>query len=267
MPCAFIVLVALMAGQTVPTGTVDATTLVMGPPIAALQIDGDKLKGEPYRLAWSPDATELYLQMVERDRSGKVWVTHHAIGLAERRLRRLDGEPPWAATYWAWKAAQAAPGAPNFRITVDFKEELVRPTATPMGGNLARGDPGASGGGAGAGAGVGIDEAAAAAYQSQKVASYTLRLKGEVLGEWKNAPVVPGLTFGWSPASLGAIAFATPKGDLVVMDAEVRKQPVTGAKDALLPAWSDDGRRVAYLSKAGKKKFVLYLVDVSRSLP
>ncbi len=263
MPLPLVGILLLAVQDPPPPHPMEALTLALAPPVAVVSIDTGKVKGDPHRLAWSPDGRELYLQVVERDRSGRAArVHHHLVGLADRRLHRIETEPPWAAAYWAWKSGQAAPGAPAFRITVDIREELVRATATPMGGNLARGDPTPTGGGAGAGAGVGIDEAASAAYQSQKVTTYTLRLKGELLGEWKNTAVVPGLTFGWAPAALGVIAFVTPKGDLVVMDAEGRKQAVPGVKDGLLPAWSEDGRRLAWLAKAGKKRLVLQLVDV-----
>jgi hypothetical protein len=35
-------------------------------------------------------------------------------------------------------------------------------------------------------------------------------------------------------------------------------------KDALLPVWSTDGARVAYLQKVGRKKYVVGWVPVTR---
>jgi len=260
-----VAILALVARDLQRATTDEVARVAVGPPVTLVLLDTGKLKGEPQRLAWDPEGRALYLQLVARDRSGRATrVQHQRLELADRRLHQIEGEPAWAVAYWRWKSAQAAPGAPDFRITVDITEELVRPTATPMGGPLARGDPSPTGGGAGAGAGVAIEDAASAAYQSQKVTTYTLRVKGELLGAWKNAPVVPGLTFGWAPAPLGMIAFATPKGELVVMDAAGRKQRVPGVDAALLPAWSADGRRLAYLAKASKKIFAVCVVDVSR---
>ena len=37
---------------------------------------------------------------------------------------------------------------------------------------------------------------------------------------------------------------------------------VPGATDVLLPAWSPDGTRLAYLQKKDKKKYVLNVVEV-----
>jgi Tol biopolymer transport system component len=48
------------------------------------------------------------------------------------------------------------------------------------------------------------------------------------------------------------------------MDYEGRKQEIASSKAAFLPAWSDDGRRLAYLEKTGKNKAVLRIVDVTR---
>jgi hypothetical protein len=41
------------------------------------------------------------------------------------------------------------------------------------------------------------------------------------------------------------------------MDAKGSKQEVAGSKDAILPAWSPDGSRLAWLQKDGKKKYEL----------
>jgi hypothetical protein len=46
------------------------------------------------------------------------------------------------------------------------------------------------------------------------------------------------------------------------MDQKKRKHPVSGAKDALLPAWSIDGKRLAWVQKSGRKKFTLVYAAV-----
>lgn len=239
----------------------DATSLTISTPPAVMEIDTGKNKGTPHRLAWSPDATELYLQAMRRDRSGNPQVEHYILNIASRTFKGTGQEPSWAAKYWAWKSAQAAPGASGVKIAVESKEQLVKSTATPMGGALARGDPGSGAGGSAAGSGLSVDEATAAANQMQKVITYTLRLKGEELGVWTNEPVVPGLTFGWAPVRLGVIAFVNKSGRVVVMDPDGRKAEVPDSKDALLPAWSDDGTRLGYLQTA-RKKLTLYVAEV-----
>ena len=133
-------------------------------------------------------------------------------------------------------------------------------------GELARG--GLEGGGAmdpvGAGATGG---AMSAAMQSQVAHYYTLRLKGEVIGEFVNAPAVPGLTFGWAPTDTGLIAYASQDGRLVIMDDKGRKQQVPDSRSVLLPAWSPDGTRLAYFERTGKHKARLEVVDVKQPAP
>jgi Tol biopolymer transport system component len=41
------------------------------------------------------------------------------------------------------------------------------------------------------------------------------------------------------------------------MDSKGKKQELTETKDAILPAWSPDGSRLAWLQKDGKKKYEL----------
>jgi Tol biopolymer transport system component len=48
------------------------------------------------------------------------------------------------------------------------------------------------------------------------------------------------------------------------MDYEGHKQEIASSKSALLPAWADDGKRLAYLERTGKNKAVLKIVDVTR---
>ncbi len=226
---------------------------------APVELDLGKLKGEPSRLAWAADGSQLYLQTAARDSRGLVTATHHyLVGPDGRVTKTIDQEPAWAATYWAKKSAQSAPSLPTFRIAVEQRQDTARATGAPMGGALARGGTDTSG--EHGGQGVSAGEAGAAAFQSQTVNVITLRLKGEVIGEWINQPVVPGSTFGWAPAG-GRIAFVSKSGALIVMDPEGRKDTIAGTANASLPAWSDDGGRIAFLERTGKKKVVLRIIE------
>jgi Tol biopolymer transport system component len=79
-----------------------------------------------------------------------------------------------------------------------------------------------------------------------------------------NKPVVPGLTFGWAPSPMGVLAFVDDKKRLVLIDRVGHKLEVPGATDVLLPAWSPDGTRIAYLQKKGKKAYTLNVIEVGR---
>jgi hypothetical protein len=252
---------ALLAAATAPA--VDASKLTLSAPALIVEIDTKKLKGDPFHLTWSPDGQQMYLQTVERDRSGNIKTAYHyLVPLNGQAPARADQEPAWSAEYWGWKSSQAAPGLPEWKIAVEEQLKRITSTATPMGGDLARG--GVEGSGAIAPVGAGnTDEAMAASMQSQKAHYYTLKLKGEVVGEFVNVPAIPGLTFGWGPTGTGLIAYANRDGRVSIMDQEGRKKEIAASKSTLLPAWTDDGKRLAYLERTGKNKFALKIVDIT----
>jgi len=263
-----IIAVVLAFGSPVPAAPQhDASKLAISAPAAIVEIDVGKLKGELVRLAWSPDAMEIYLQTAERDSRGNVKFRHYVMGLNGAPPKSADQEPAWAGPYWAWKAGQAAPGFPAWKIQVDQERKRVTATATPMAGNMARGDPSGADRGLGGSGGVSVEEAARAAEQSQMATVYTLKLKGEVVGEFVNVPAMPGVTFGWGPANSGLVAFANRDGHVVIMDDQGRKKEVPSSKSALLPAWTGDGKRLAYLERTGKKKVMLRIVDITAPTP
>lgn len=241
---------------------VNVSGLMVSKPAAIVEMDMGKLKGEPLRLAWSPEG-QLYLQTVERDtRRDVTTLRHYIVSTDGQPPKAVDAEPAWAAEYWSVKSAQAAPGLPSYKIGVEQRQEVKRSTAAPMGGAMARG--GVEGGeGRGGGAGIGVGEAGAAANQSQTVQIYSLRLKGETLGEWINAAVVPGLTFGWDPSGTGLIAFVNHAGKVVLMDQDGRKQTVQSDK-AFLPGWSRGGAQLAWLERSGRKKITLWIAAMSK---
>lgn len=253
---------ALLASAAPPA--VDASKLTLSPPTMIVEIDTKKLKGDPFHLTWSPDGQQMYLQTVERDRAGNIKAAYHyLVPLNGQAPSRTDQEPAWSAVYWGWKSTQSAPGLPAWKIDVEEQQKRVTSTATPMGGDLAKG--GLEGSGAMTPVGSGnAGDAMSASMQSQMAHYYTLKLKGEVVGEFVNAPAIPGFTFGWGPANTGLIGFANRDGRVVIMDDQGRKQEIASSKSALLPAWTDNGKRLAYLEKTGKNKFSLKIVDVTQ---
>lgn len=257
---------ALMAAAGASPET-DASKLVISSPAPIVEFDTRKLKGEVDRLSWSPDAQQIYLQTTERDRAGAIKTAHHYLLMLDGQPpRRIDQEPQWSAAYWEWKSTQAAPGRPTWKIAVEQRQQRVQATSVPMGGDLARGGPEGSGAMAPVGAGANAN-AMAAAMQSQVANYFTLMLNGEVVGEFVNAPAIPGLTFGWGPAGTGLIAYANRAGRAIIMDQEGRKKEIAESKSTLLPAWTDDGKRLAYLERGGKNKFALKIVDVTTPTP
>lgn len=254
-------MLALLVSIGQALGALDLSALVVSKPASIVEMDLGRLKGEPFRLAWSSER-QLYLQTLERDTRGAVTtIRHYLLTTDGQPPKGVDAEPAWAAEYWSVKSAQAAPGAPSHKIAVEQRQEVRRSTAAPMGGAMARG--GVEGSEGRGGGGIGVGDAGAAAAQSQTVQIYTLRLKGETVGEWINAAVVPGLTFGWDPSGTGLIAFVNQSGKVVLMDQNGRKHTVQSDK-ALLPGWSRDGARLAWLERSGRKKITLWIAAVSK---
>jgi hypothetical protein len=246
-------------GAGAPGMNADARQISLGEPRVLAEVDTGKVKGDIVRLAWSADGSELYLQTIERDGRGNVKAArHYSISLAGQSLKSIDREPEWAAAYWTWKSGQASPAAAAFKISVDSEHKSVRSTAAPMGGAMAKGgtpDPSA---------GTTLGDVASAADQTQMQQVYTLKLKSETIGTWTNEPVMPGVNFSWSPAPLRYLVFAKREGGpLTIVDESGRKQELKGAKAALVPAWSNDGKRIAWLERKDKKKFDITVAEVA----
>lgn len=239
-----------------------ALQVTMATPQPIVELDTGKLKGEIAQLAWSPDGSEFYVQTIDRDRNGNVLgARHYVISATAKNVKNVDQQPAWAMKYWAWKSAQTAPGMASFKIAVDQHEETLRATSTPTGGALAKG------GVADPTGGTTFEEVANHSNASQKQLISTLKVNKDVIGTWVNEGVIPGFNFTWSPASIHLLAYAKRDqkdgGPIVVMDGTGQKQELAGAKNAILPAWSDDGKHLAWLERKDKKKFELMIADVT----
>jgi hypothetical protein len=235
-----------------------ALVISQGSPLA--QLDMGKLKGEPSRLAWSPDGSQIYLQTLEGGFGrANVKLRHYVFNLANGAKEDLQVEPEWASKYWTAKSGQTSPDGPLLKIELKTEQRREQTTSVPRGGDLARG-------GTSIDTGTSVGDGVAAAYNSQATAVHLMLLKGETVGEFVNSVIVPGLTFGWGPQGSRLIAFAAQKtGRVIVMDEQGAKQEVAGSQDAILPAWSADGGRLAWLQKEGRGKFVLQVARVSSS--
>ena len=261
----FVMMLALSAAlsaQAPAAAQADASRVSVSAPVTIVEIDLGKLKGELRRLSWAPDGNQFYIQTAQADAKIGWKLRHYVAGADGKAPASVNDEPAWSASYWTWKSSQSAPGMASLAIAVDQQTRRVSATATPMAGNAARGDPIAGGAG-----GVSAEEVGNVTQQSQNVQVITLKLKGETVGEFINAPAIPGVTFGWGKTGSGLVAFTRPDGKLVLMDAAGNKQEVTAAKNAILPAFTSDGARLAWLEKTGGKKFALRVADVKAQMP
>jgi dipeptidyl aminopeptidase/acylaminoacyl peptidase len=238
--------------QPLPVGSLEFSK-----PATVTRLDMGQLKGEPSRLVWSADGAQFYVQTIEGGFGRPEATLHHYLfDAATGQKSDLTAEPDWAASTWAVKSHRDAPDVPGHQIALESAPKQVRTTSVPRGGDLARG-------GLSAGQGTTSDDAVMAANNQMNVMIHTMKLKGETIGEFETV-IVPGLTFAWAPAGAQAIAFANKDGKLFVMNAEKKKQEIKNTKDAVLPAWSADGSRLAWLRKDGRRHYELLTVDVKR---
>ena len=238
-----------------------AKTVHVSAPAQVGTIDAGKLKGEPIQLAWSPDGTKLFLQTAGRDKLGMVTNPRfYVMSASDGKPEPVDAPPAWAAEYWAWKSGQFAPGSTTYGIDLKEDYRTVTATSAPMGGALAKGGADTGGGG------TTVEDVTAHAQGSQKLRVVTLTVKGETVGESVGLQFLPGYTFGWSPAALGMMAYGNQSGRLALMDRQGQKQQIDGTKNVILPAWSNDGSKIAFLQKAGKNKYDLVVVTVKVGL-
>jgi hypothetical protein len=240
-----------LAQAPLPVGSVTLSS-----PETIAEVDMNKLKGEPSRMAWSADGQEIYLQTIEGPFHQPKAIRHYVITAADGKVKDVQAEPEWFGAYWAVKSHKASPDDPATEIDLSSENRTEKTTSVPRGGDLARG--GADTGSTGSTSG----EAIAAAANSQTITVHTMKLHGQTIGEFVNSVIVPGLTFAWAPKGSKAIAYTEPKdGKLVLMDTQGKKQDL-GVKGALLPMWSHDATELAWLEKDGKRKFELKVAKI-----
>lgn len=242
---------SISSAQTPLVGPIDVTTLTVTNQKTIVELDLGKLKGDLRQIGWSPDATKLYIQTADGD-PGSERLRHYMVDAGGGAVESIPNQPDWAQAYWAFKSDRSAPGLGSVMIEVEQKADKVKI-------GTGSGRPGATGSN---GPGSGLDPTETT--ESQKQAVVRLTVFGEAVSEFVNERPVPGLMFGWGPEKSATIAYTTLDGHLMLLDRQHHKQSVAGAKDALLPAWTTDGSRLAWVQKTGRKKYVLVWATVSR---
>ena len=254
----FTVLLAWLVSQAAALpAAINTSQLTLSAPTFVLEIDGSKLKGSPTRLSWG-DGT-FFLRSASSDKFGNELGKNYLVPASGAQLTVTAEEPPWASIYWAWKAGGAAPGVPELKFEVETQQKNKTATGSTME------DMGGAGGGT-------VNPNRSDPTQSQiskdlgsmqRIVTTTVRLKGQLIFEAQNKPIMPGLMYSWAPAPLGALAYADDKGRLVIIDRLGHKLEVPGTSGVVLPAWSPDGKRIAYLQKKDRKKYALMVVEVA----
>jgi hypothetical protein len=234
---------AVSIAQTPEVTLLDVSATVVSQPAKVCDVDLAQLSGSVRRLSWNPNGTSLHLQTV--DSSDHLY--DYIIDLVTREIRLAFGEPAWADEYWMQKSALAAPGMPSLKLEVTGNNRRTRPVLF-------------TGGFANRGAQTPDPKNPVDAYEHE----VTLRYRGQEIGNWINGAPMAGDTFGWGPPGTGTLVFSDSHGRLTLIDPAMRRRAVPGTKDAAFPAWSSDGARLAFLQKAGRRKYVLMTAGVDR---
>lgn len=238
---------------------IDAAALKAGAPTRIAEFDLSALKGEPRRLSWAPDLSQLYLQTVEAKPPSEK-VHHFTIAVAGGVLKAVEGEPDWATAYWTVKQDRVAPGIPSLQIEIEQKVETLKLGPGSAGVLDRQSTPTAV-----AANNPSPESLANGQHGDQPADVVRLKLVGEEIAVWVNDRPRPGMRFGWGPAGSGALVFVGEGGSLVFLDRNRHRQRLPGVKDALLPAWSSDGTRLAFLQKTGRKRMTLAWVSIDRA--
>ena len=246
------ILAAALVTPSLPQDRARPTTLT--------QVDTGRLQGTPSQLAWSGNGMQLYLQSAEYDAQGAVKRTHSFVLDVDNPLPLpVDAAPGWAERYWSWKSYKTPPDANEPEIVVSHEKRTRPATEASMGGSISEAGGYSDTGGSNNGTSVGA--VVNRAQQQVKVAAIVLKLKGEVVGEFVGVPPVPGYTFGWAPSKPARLAYATTAGRLAILDEQGKKFEIPGTRGVSLPAWSNDGSRIAFVSATGKNKYDICVVD------
>jgi hypothetical protein len=254
-------IVSLLLGLALLGQSQDAQPTYRLSQSVVIDINLDKLKGKLVRqLAWSPDQSQLYLMTYEPNRDASIKEAfHYVINLDGGVPKRVEAQPEWASAYWNWKSAQTAPGEPSLKMEASTEKRRENAMALPFGDEYAKGGtPNPT-------TGASKEAVMEAARGMQTYDANLIRLKNEVVGEWINHPIVPGQTYSWGPTGSGMIAFAELKtGRVVFMDRQGNKQKIEGTKNVVLPAWTEDGTRLAYLEGRGRSRYAIVVATVEK---
>jgi len=230
----------VLVGGWLGAAALDVSSLTASEPALVCDLDLKTLRGELRRLSWSADHRYLHVQTLD----GKT-LRDYIVALPEGAISAAFGEPEWAAEYWSRKSALAAPGTPDLKIEVLEDHQRTRPT--PFTGGFTNG---------------GAQTVDPRNPRDTFAIDARLLLLGEEIGYTLNEVAIAGGMYGWGPPGSGAIAFIDPSGKLTLFDRDKHKKVLLVARGAAMPAWSTDGRQIAYVQKAGRNRYRLMIVSL-----
>src|SRR5215831_11773900 len=225
----------IAAGLSAVAGATDVSALKASDPALVCELDMKVLKGALRRLSWSVDGRYLHVQTLDNKT-----IHDYIIRLPEGDISVAFGEPEWADQYWTMKSSLTAPGAPDLKIEVLENHQRTQPV--PFTGGFSNG---------------GAQTVEPRNPRDTFAIEARLLLLGQEVGYTLNEVAMAGGSYGWGPAGSAAIAFIDTSGRVTLFDRAKHRNVVATAKGAMMPAWSGDGRRLAYVQKTGRDRFRL----------
>jgi hypothetical protein len=230
----------MIASILAAAGATDVSALKASEPALVCELDLKLLKGELRRLSWSVDGRYLHVQTLDHKT-----LHDYIITLPEGEISVAFGEPEWADQYWTMKSSLAAPGTPDLKIEVLENHQRTQPM--PFTGGFANG---------------GAQTVDPHNPRDTFAIEARLLLLGQEVGYTLNEVAMAGGSYGWGPMGSAAIAFIDTTGRVTLFDRSKHKNVVATARGAMMPAWSGDGRRLAYVQKTGRDRFRLMAVTL-----
>ena len=235
-----LIAVLVVAWLAAGVRSVDVSALTASQPSLVCELDLKELGGELRRLSWSADGRYLHVQTLNRRT-----LHDYIVALPEGAINAAFGEPEWAAAYWSMKASLTAPGAADLKIEVLEDHQRTRPT--PFTGGFSNG---------------GAQAVDPSNPRDTFAIDARLLLLGQEIGYALNESAMAGGTYGWGPSGSGTIVYVDSSGRVTLFDRQRHRKAITTAKGAILPAWSADGARIAYVQKIGRDRYRLMQVEL-----
>lgn len=237
----------------------DPPPLSVAPPAVVLEIDAGQVHGTPIQLSWSPDSASWYLETFE-GQAPNVKRHRFLVAVGDRTPRPIDETPAWAVDYWNFKSNRIVPAHPLIMIAVDEGKEAHQIPNQNLRQKAAATAENSRTGGQMSLAGS-MDSSNDFANAARVL---TLSIADKPISVLVDEPLTPGVTFGWSPKEYDSVAFRNEHHHgLSIYRIDGPTLEVSDTRDVLLPAWSPDGSKIAFLQQTGKKKYELRQLKVS----
>jgi hypothetical protein len=224
---------------------IDVNALKIGKERTIATFDTQKTRGFlPVIVAWSPNDSYLFIVAQKIDRNWKsdfllgteYWTeepgplrSFFTVTVSGEKTDKVEKAPAWLQQYWYYKSSDVSLGG----------EKITREVAKHGAGTVYR--------------------------LSNIVVGRPWQFKGgiEEGTAWSASTFLyPGFTYSWSPPGGEALVF-NDEYKLYIMSADGKTKRKIGSGDFVLPAWSNLGNRIAFVSIGLGRTWTVHLIEFS----